>query len=487
MGSDWALEESASTDFGDERLRKRYAVILSNFGNRPNLSIPAGCSGRAEMEATYRFIHNERVTFDGILAPHRQCTLQRAAKHPIALFVQDTTELDLTRLEKQVIGAGGLDGSCRRGLFVHLLHAFSVDGTPLGTMSAQIINRPEGGHRGKRTKVQKEKERTQKPIEQKESMRWLQGLRCVRQAAEQLPDTQCICIADSEADIYELLAEPRGTAGGRDIDFIFRACRDRVLECDDGGGAVPRYPREAVMATPVLYTLQLRIRGRINKTGLELKGRRQPRDSRQATLEVRAASVRLRPPSRPDRKLPAVKVNVVIAREIDTPPGETPVEWVLLTTLPVETLEQIKAVMEYYCARWGIEILFRTLKSGCRIERRRFERIERTKRALGLYLIAAWRTMFVTRMGRECPQMDCQVIFEPSEWKAVWATTQRKLPPKKRPTLREIVMLIAQLGGHVPRQNSEPGTQTMWIGLQRMYDLASAWDAFGPESKMKHP
>ena len=498
MISDWALVESASADFGDERLNRRYAVIMSAIGNRPNLSIPAGCQGRAEMEATYRFTDNENVTFEKILAPHGQCTLDRAGQHKVALFVQDTTELDLTRPQQQVVGVGGLDGSRRRGVFAHVVHVFTADGTPLGTSMAQIINRTgcteAQKSEGKKTKAQKEKERTQKPIEEKESMRWLDGLRSVREAAGQLPDTQCICIADSEADIYELLAEPRETTLGHSIDFIFRACRERALEIEPDGktpdprqadSPVPRSPREVVMATPALYTVQLLIRGRTAKTGLETKGRHQARDSRQATLEVRAAPVCLRPPRRPDRVLPAVTINMVIVREINTPVDEVPVEWILLTTLPIDTLEQIKAVVEYYCTRWNIEILFRTLKSGCRIEERRFEHVDRVERALGLYLIAAWRTMFVTWMGRECPDMDCEAVFEPSEWKSVWTATQRSLPPRKHPRLQEIVTLIAQLGGYVVRKNSEPGTQTVWIGMQRMYDLTLAWDAFGPEAKLR--
>jgi hypothetical protein len=242
------------------------------------------------------------------------------------------------------------------------------------------------------------------------------------------------------------------------------------------------------MAAPVRYTLELSIRQRLAKTGLEIKGRRKPRESRQAKLEVRAASVRLRPPPRTGgqaARLAAVTVNAVIVREIGAPPGEEPVEWMLLTTLPIDTPEQVKKVVEYYCVRWQIEILFKTLKSGCRIEERRFEHVERTERALGLYLIAAWRTMFVTWMGRQCPEADCQAIFEPSEWKAVWMATQRTMPPKKRPTLEKIVTLIAQLGGYVLRKNSEPGTQTVWIGMQRMHDLALAWDTFGPEIRVK--
>lgn len=129
---------------------------------------------------------------------------------------------------------------------------------------------------------------------------------------------------------------------------------------------------------------------------------------------------------------------------------------------------------------WFIEILFRTLKSGCRIEQRRFEDVDRLLPCLALYLIAAWRTLFVCRLGRDCPDLDCEAIFEPSEWKAVWVAVHREKPPKKAPKLSVMVHLIASLGGYVERPQSEPGAQTVWIGLQRMYDLAWAWDSFGP-------
>jgi hypothetical protein len=501
MVSAWALEESVGADLGDDRLNERYARILCSIGNHPNLSIPAGCQGRSEMQATYRFIDNPKVTFDKILAPHAQCTLRRAAEHAVVLFVQDTTEIDLTRRVQQVVGAGGLDGSSRRGLLAHVVHLFTVDGTPLGTTLGRIIIRAQEPSSRGETNAQKEKQRASTPIEHKESMRWLEGLRHVRQAAQELPDTQCVCVGDSESDIYELLAEDRQVTQGRSIDFVFRACYDRVLEVADDDAAMPPdhlppdhlppdhlppdHLHSAVMATPAVCTLQARLGARAAKTGLKTRRRQQPRQSRQATLEVRAASVSLRPPSRPDRKLPVVKINAVLVREIDTPAGEEPVVWMLLTTLPIGTIDQVKAVVQYYCARWNIEILFRTLKSGCRIEQRRFEHVDRVERALGLYLIAAWRTMFVTRLGRQCPEMDCQVVFEPSEWKAVWTATQRKKPPEKPPSLQTIVTLIAQLGGYVKRKDSPPGTQTIWIGLQRMYDLALAWETFGPETKIK--
>ena len=128
---------------------------------------------------------------------------------------------------------------------------------------------------------------------------------------------------------------------------------------------------------------------------------------------------------------------------------------------------------------------FRTLKSGCKIERRRFEHVDRVFPCLGICMIVAWRTLFVYRMGRACPDLDCEAVFEPSEWKAVWVAVHRKKPPRRLPRLQEMVHLIASLGGYVERPDNEPGAQTLWIGLQGMYDLAWAWDTFGPVGKIR--
>jgi hypothetical protein len=197
-------------------------------------------------------------------------------------------------------------------------------------------------------------------------------------------------------------------------------------------------------------------------------------------VQVRAAALTLRPPWRPDRSLPPVQVNVVLVSEPNPPAGEEPVEWMLLTTLPIDTPERVRTVVEHYCVRWNIEILFRTLKSGCRVEQRRFEHVDRLLPAIAMYLIVAWRTMLAVRLGRECPDADCEVLFEPSEWRAVWSAVTGQTPPGKPPTLATIVRMVAGLGGYVSRPDSEPGPQTVWIGLQRMRDLAWAWDTFGP-------
>jgi hypothetical protein len=473
MIAPWATKEVAGSKLGDKRLDDRLVVLLSDLGSKPNLSIPAACGGRAEIKAAYNFFDNDKTTFEKVIAPHIACTKERMAEHDIVLLVQDTTELDLTRPEQEVKGVGELDGA-RRGFLLHEMQAFTPDSIPLGTAWAEVLNRTEGVSHA--PSPVKERKRKATPIEEKESMRWLTGLREARQLAQELPKVQCVCVADSEADIYEVFAEPRGE---QPAEWLIRACQDRAL---DGGESLRL--RDQVLASPKLYEVELLIRGRRAKTAAEDRARRQNRETRYAKVEVRAARVTLRPPYRSDRKLPPVTVNVVLVSEPNPPPGETPVEWILVTTLPIDTPERARTIVEYYCVRWCIEVLFRTLKSGCRIERRRFEHIDRMLPCLGVYLIVAWRTLFVCRMGRSCPDLDCEVIFEPSEWKAVWMAVKRTTPPTEIPRLSEMVHMVASLGGYIERLKSEPGTQTLWIGIQRMHDLAWAWDTFGPEAKI---
>lgn len=469
MTARWAVEEMAGADFGDTRLDERAVVILSELGRRPNLSIPAACAGRAEMTAAYRFFDNDKVDFPTVLAPHVRRTVRRLAEQPVALLVQDTTEIELARPRRPIAGVGELDGS-RRGLLLHEMQAFSVDATPLGTVHAEVLNRTDGVSQASGSERSRRRKRA--PIEDKESFRWLVGLRRARELAQELPGTQVVVIGDSESDIYEILAEPRGE---RPVDWLIRACQDRALEGEDSGTI-----RARLRDAPALYTVEIRVRSREAKTAAEDRARRLSRPPREATAEVRAATVALRPPWRPGRGLPPVAVNVVVVREAEPPAGEPPVEWILLTTLPIATPEQVRQIVGYYCVRWGIEVFFRTLKSGCRIERRRFEHVDRILPYLAICLLVSWRTLLTCRLGRECPEMDCEAVFEVSEWKAVWVAVKRTAPPAEPPRLAEVVHLVAGLGGYVERPGSEPGVQTLWIGLQRMYDLAWAWDAFGP-------
>jgi hypothetical protein len=477
MAVDWVLNEMRTVDLKDKRLEKRLAEVVSALGEHPTASIPAACGGHAEMTAAYRLFDNEKVTFDAVLAPHIEATLERIAAQSEVVVAEDTTEVDLTRPEQQVVGAGPLDAGPRRGAFLHPLHAFTLDGTPLGTVDAKVWAREEGDSR-RSTMTPAERRAT--PVEEKESHRWVQMLRRAGEVAERCPDTRITCVADSEADMYEFLVE--GTSETFRADWIVRAGQNRALA--EGQETAEKYVRERVEAQPVLFTNTIQVRGRKAKIACDKGHRRQPRESREAEVEVRAARVTLRPPQRSDRKLPEVTVNVVQVREIDPPKNDEPVEWLLLTSLRIDDAASVQKVIQTYAVRWMIEILFRVLKSGCRAEERRFEHIDRMLPCLAVYLIVAWRTLYVCRLGRSCPDIDCEAVFEPAEWKSVWKVVRKSDPPPHPPPLGEMVRLVAQLGGYVNKKRPDPpGPQTIWIGLQRMHDFAACWVLFGPGSR----
>lgn len=476
----WVIEELETLDLQDKRLNIRLGEVLSQLAAQPTASIPAACGGRAEMVGAYRLFNNEKTSFEKILAPHADATRKRMAAQSVVVLAQDTTELDLTRPQSYVQGAGPLDGKTRRGAFLHPLHAFTPDGTPLGTLWAHTWVRSEETVRSSISRS----ERAKTPIEEKESFRWIETLRQAQIEAQQCPSTHVICVADSEADIYEFLVEAMQEP--RQSDWIVRACQDRALMAETSDADAAPYLRDTLLNQPILFTNTIQVRGRKPLVKADTRGRRQPRESRAAEVAVRAAQVMLRPPRRPDRKLPAVSVNVVLVREINPPPGDEAIEWILVTSLPVDTIEQVTQVIQYYSMRWMIEVFFRVLKSGCRIESRRFEDIDRLMTCLAVYLIVAWRTLYVCRLGRSCPDVSCEVVFEPAEWKSVWKVVHRKEPPSEPPSLGVMVRLVAQLGGYVNRKRSDhPGPQTIWIGLQRMHDFALAWELFRLDAKAR--
>jgi len=469
---DWIATEVQTADFGDERLDRRFALLLDRFSAKPSVSISAACVGKAETEAAYRFFANFKVTADNVLEPHGDATLQRIQKEKVVLLPQDTTEIDLTRLEEKV--GGPLNEGHRYGLYAHPVLAFTPQRVPLGVVEAFFWSRDEDEFA--KSAAQKRAERREKPIQDKESQRWLDGYLAACQVAERAPNTQVISIADSEADIYELFVFTQ-TRAGKKANWIVRACQDRALT--EGQGHLA----QTVACTPVLAKLTIQVSKRTAPASEE-RSRRKARAARKAKVTVRATQVSLRPPDRVGEKLPVVLVNAVLVREEKPPPGEEPIEWLLLTDLPIATTKEVLRVIEYYGCRWEVEIFFRVLKSGCQVEKVQLQEQERMEPCLALYMIVSWRIHHVTMLGRECPQMSCAAVLAEEEWKAVVEIMTNQPAPQEPPSLGEMIVLIAELGGYLNRKNDgPPGPKTMWIGMQRMRDFALAWRTFGPGRK----
>ena len=166
--------------------------------------------------------------------------------------------------------------------------------------------------------------------------------------------------------------------------------------------------------------------------------------------------------------------------EVDPPAGDVPVEWLLLTSLPVASAGDVRQIVEAYSQRFKIEVLFRTLQSGCRIEARRFESAERHLSHLAVALIIAWRVLWLSQLAQNEPERDAAEIFTTSEWQAAWAIVKRgEPPPSKPPSAGEMIKLVGKLGGWIERRGrhaSPPGVQTLWQGLSRLHDLAAVWN-----------
>ena len=450
-------------DLGDKRLNTRSRVIIEALSANPEASCNAACDGWSDTLSAYRFFDNKSVQPESILEPHLAATKRRMQEHSVVLLVQDTTELDYTAHPPK--DARCLNQENRHGLYDHTHLAVTPSGLSLGVVGVEYLDRaPE--------ELGKSKERSKLPIEEKESMRWLTGHRLACELARDCPSTHMVSVADREADLYDIFmeVEKQTEEQAASADFIIRA-------------KIPRStPQRAPETGPYAYKkVRDEVQQAERRTTQTIELPRTPkRTARQAKLEVRAIRVTVKPPH--DRGyLPEVTYNVVLVEEIDGPNDGTDVSCLLITSLPIDTLEEIQRVIDYYVARWTIEVFFRVFKTGCRVEEIQLETLGRLKNCLAFYKIIAWRIMYLTYMNRECPTMSCDVMFDDCEWQSVWQIVTKTKLPKSPPTLNEFMSLLTRLGGYNNRKNERPsGPQPVWVGIRRMTDFAIAWMNFGP-------
>jgi hypothetical protein len=445
----WAQEEMSKADLGDLRLVQRAQLLLGRFMSQPTASIPTACRGWSETLAAYRFFDNPKVTASKLLAPHITATCQRMEAHEIVLCVQDTTELNYSG-QSQTSGLGPLTYEAQRGLYLHPTLAITPQRLCLGITGYHSWAREEKNY-GKRAK------RSKLPIEEKESYRWIEGYRQVCELSRTLPNTQCVYIADRESDIYDLFTE--GSKQSHGADWLIRARHDRVV-LDDSSIS------EALIQAQTLGEIAFQLPAHHR------------RKNKKVIQRIKAVRVELRPPKRLGQSLEEVHVTVLMAQEVNPPKGEEEITWVLLTNLEITTKEQAIEKINWYLCRWEIEVYFRILKSGCKIEKLQLESTERLEPALALYMIVAWRVLYLTMLGRECPDLPCDIVFTTEEWRAIYIVTEKKVPPDKPPLLNTVLRMIAGFGGFLNRKgDGEPGPQTIWIGLQRCRDFVLAIEA----------
>jgi len=448
----WVHREFGGAKLGDRRLEARLLDLATAFFARPQANIPQACGSAAAAKAAYRFFDNDQVSMDALLEPHHQATIDRMRRESVVLVAQDSSSLCYTlHPGMQGIGPIGNKVDGPQGIMVHSALAFRPDGLPLGILDIACWTRDPAS-------FGKHRDCNAKPIEDKESSKWLRALIPIGQAAARCPNTRIVTLADREADIYEYMLD----AQNRGLDAVLRAKQQN------------RRLAEAVQ--PLAMHMHLHPKAGEIELSVPRRGK-QP--ARVATLSLRFAAVTLLPPAN-KAALPPIPITVVLAREEAPPEGiKQPLEWMLLTTVPVAGLADAVERVQWYAARWGIEVFHRVLKSGCQIEERQLGTADRLEACLAIDAVVAWRIHHLTWLGRATPELPCTAVFDDDQWKAVLVFRTRRPPPAQPPTLRQMIRTIAQLGGFLARKSDgEPGTETLWRGLQRMDDIAAAFRSF---------
>ncbi|NEQ65719.1 MAG: IS4 family transposase [Symploca sp. SIO2D2] len=212
----WAAEELKTANLGDIRRNRRLVTIVEDLSAQPNASVTQEKRDNAALQGIYEFWANRRVKASSILAAHRDSTLERVAGEKIVLAVQDTTELNFGKHTKKQ-GLGSLSSPDAKGLFVHSVFCVSSLGVPLGVLHQKVWARKKI----RRTSGYADRMRA---ISEKESQRWLEGLKLTQEWIEQ--PVQVVTVADREADIYELFASPRREGA----EFLIRAHQGRGVK-----------------------------------------------------------------------------------------------------------------------------------------------------------------------------------------------------------------------------------------------------------------
>lgn len=445
----------------DARLVQRLLSVVEAVSANAGRPLPEALSDAAALEGAYRLMNNERVTFDGIHEEHAAKTRQRAIDAKAVLVLHDTTACSFPHADAEEVG---FLSTGKAGFYVHTALVTSTEAgaaRPLGVAHTEVVSRPKRS-RGRSRHTQASVTAKQ---EDREFLRWNRG---VSECAELLRDVDDVVhVMDSEGDSFALLA-PMVAANRR---FVVRSCHDRTarVSSDEEWRKLDTLAKRGNVVVERTVTLSRR-----KKTQRpERSSRRQPREERTTKLSVSATQVTLRGP-RYAATVKQIVVNVVRVFEAKAPKGEKPVEWILLTTEPIETREQVERIVDIYRRRWLIEEFFKALKSGCKYEERQFESLNALKNLLAIFLPIAVEILWLRGLARAAPATPAAAGFTETQLAVLRAMGHRPLP--KRPTIAQAVWALAGLAGHRD-SNGEPGWQILAAAYQRLLDYEAGWTA----------
>jgi hypothetical protein len=406
----WVAAEFGAADLGHLDATERLVRIAQAKALNPSAPYTECFAGdRHELKAYYRFINkkHERMNPTGILSGHRQETIRRIKGQRRVLAVQDTTDLDFSdRLHCNDLGDIGKNqtGAVSQGLKMHSLLPLSESGLLLGVLGTNIYASHFDG----------EEKAQVRPIEEKESFRWLRAIDELVEVSEWAPETELIAIGDRESDLFELFDYRRRKA--RHIHLLVRARYDRCLSEGSCAEDEPRKLFAHLESLPVMAEATISVPRQREKKGKPSQPGRISLPARRAKVQLRWERVTVNAPQTSQtRHMQPVDLWAVMLTEADPPEGAKPLRWVLLTTVPIESRKQALRCLRWYTRRWRIEEWHRVLKSGCRIEAHQHQSAGKLACAIAIDAVMAWRVMLLILLGREAPDLRCDLIFEPWE------------------------------------------------------------------------
>jgi hypothetical protein len=443
--------EVGNGNFDDERLNKRLRALVAGLSEDPRRSLPSAFDS-AGLEGAYRFFSNQRVTPDDILSSHVAATRRRCESAGDFLVIHDSTKFTYRYDgEREGLGRAQLGNSRSvQTFFAHVSLALAADGTrrPLGVASLKTWVRGTS-----RSGV--------------EYQRWESQLRV---ASENVGErARAIHVMDREADDYDMF-HSLARDGFR---FVVRSQHNRWLE-QEGASRLRDVFAHLECTVERTATLTRRKPSRnpiVNKT-------HPARAARIAKLSVSAATVVLRRPrSRATVDLaslpPSLPINVVRVWEPEPPAGVEPVEWFLHTSEPIATAEQQLAIVEHYRARWTIEEYFKAIKTGCEFERRQLQDYESLINLLATFAPIAYQLLLIRNEARRTPDTAAQEVLSQDHLDVLRARGRTRLSAS--PTVREIYLAIAALGGHIKYSRKDPGWLTLARGFADLELLTEGW------------
>lgn len=461
INKNWIDEEFTGLDLKDKRLTERAKIIMENKWRRPCATYPQIFENIHQLKGAYKFFSNksEGMTMDNLLAPHFQQTARRMASEKVVIAASDTTYFNYDGLET-CEGLSYINSGKNKdyyGLPIHTTLGFTEEGVPLGLIDVQHDFRGE-------EKIE-ERDHSRLPIVEKESFRWIEAYRKTEEIAQQLGNTMVVFTCDREGDIYELFEEHQKY--GNKAHLLVRSSNDRRLEDFD------EHLVEHLDNEPVAMKVEIQIPKSKNHK------------ARTAICELKYTRLTLKIPKKHNKiDHKPVTVSVVLLREKNPPKGIKAVEWRLITTIEINSDKMAFRVAGWYKIRWGIEEWHRVIKSGCQAEDRYLSTVEALKSALAIDLIIAWRVLMLTKLGRETPEMSCEVFFDKSEWISLLRVYHER-NITVAPTLFVMMKEVAMMGGYKNRKSDgPPGAQTIWLGLMRLHDITMMYCKM---SKKKRP